>query len=119
MSLKLYGKTENGTIESGWFEPDDSRKKRKNGWVTDPALLESPKEEELEIVDNPNDSVVEEPDCIYDPDKEPEDEVVKPLSECSLQELKDKAKEINYPYYRKAKEKRLIEILEKHYDNQD
>ena len=28
MSLKLFGKNADGVIESGWFEPEESRKRR-------------------------------------------------------------------------------------------
>ena len=46
MSLKLYRKREDGVIDSGWFEPEESRKKRDNGWVTNPDIFNVVTDEE-------------------------------------------------------------------------
>jgi len=90
MSLKLYKMTEDGKIaESGWFEPEESRKKRDNGWVTDPKKFKMPKEDLSEVE--------------IDIDAE-------------LERLRKEAKDIGYSYYKKAKKEKLIEVLKNHKD---
>ena len=61
----------------------------------------------------------EEPEIIFPLDEEEVPDIVAKEEEIDLEKLRRMAKEIGYPHYKNAKEKKLTAVLEAHNDNQN